>query len=176
VLAKLDILPGPLNAKVLRYLTGSTSRVAVSLPPIMLLGTTVAVAGTALRTSAFRALGRHFTFELSLKKDHTLVTTFPYNIVRHPSYLGGWIAIAGLGLTHTTRDGWVRAVLIPRGSGMDSTLEKAMCGAIAAAFTLMLAMSFSRISVEDAMLRARFGQEWEDWARRVPYKLVPYIW
>jgi protein-S-isoprenylcysteine O-methyltransferase Ste14 len=40
----------------------------------------------------------------------------------------------------------------------------------------MLAMSFSRISVEDAMLRARFGQEWEDWARRVPYKLVPYIW
>jgi protein-S-isoprenylcysteine O-methyltransferase Ste14 len=29
--------------------------------------------------------------------------------------------------------------------------------------------------VEDEMLHEQFGQEWEDWARRVPYQVVPFV-
>lgn len=34
----------------------------------------------------------------------------------------------------------------------------------------------SRMAMEDAALRMTFGREWEDWASRVPYKLIPLIY
>lgn len=32
-----------------------------------------------------------------------------------------------------------------------------------------------RTFVEDDVLHRRYGKEWEGWARRVPYKLVPWL-
>ena len=40
------------------------------------------------------------------------------------------------------------------------------------AFTVELIMSMKE---EDKELRTRFGKQWDDWAARVPYSLVPGI-
>jgi len=34
----------------------------------------------------------------------------------------------------------------------------------------------SRMAMEDAALRMTFGHEWDDWASRVRYKLIPLIY
>ena len=32
-----------------------------------------------------------------------------------------------------------------------------------------------RAEVEDQVLRKEFGNEWEEWARKVPYSFIPYL-
>jgi protein-S-isoprenylcysteine O-methyltransferase Ste14 len=34
---------------------------------------------------------------------------------------------------------------------------------------------YSRINTEDKVLKEQFGTEWKEWSKRVPYKLVPYV-
>lgn len=46
------------------------------------------LAGTALRAWCFSALGRLFTYEVSIRTSHQLVTTGPYALLLHPSYTG----------------------------------------------------------------------------------------
>lgn len=36
-------------------------------------------------------------------------------------------------------------------------------------------MFAKRAEKEDMMLKSKFGREWDDWAKRVPAKLVPFI-
>ncbi len=45
---------------------------------------------------------------------------------------------------------------------------------LALVFTITIGL-LGRMSKEDAALRLRCGKEWEDWARRVPYKLIPWL-
>lgn len=42
--------------------------------------------GGAIRIACYRELGRLFTYELTIREKHRLVTSGPYSIVRHPSY------------------------------------------------------------------------------------------
>ena len=37
-------------------------------------------------------------------------------------------------------------------------------------------IALNRISIEDAALRKRFGTKWDDWAKRVPYAILPGIY
>ncbi|KAF9238462.1 hypothetical protein BU15DRAFT_62440 [Melanogaster broomeanus] len=55
-----------------------------SLNPAFLAGSILNIAGGLLRIHCYRVLGRMFTFELSIRKDHKLVTSGPYSVVRHP--------------------------------------------------------------------------------------------
>ena len=48
-----------------------------------------------LLISTFRNLGRNLTDTVVTRKEHTLVTTGPYQYVRHPFYLAFFIALAG---------------------------------------------------------------------------------
>jgi protein-S-isoprenylcysteine O-methyltransferase Ste14 len=181
ILANHHLLPGHWNEVALRRLTGTTVRntVARSFSPVLLAGTAVALCGTAFRASAYRALGKHFTYHLSIKRDHSLITSFPYNVVRHPSYLGAITTFAGVGISMATPDGWTRAVLLPWLRATPVTVPKVAAGVIAgtvtSAFALCLVMFASRVSVEDAMLRERFGQEWDRWAQEVRYQMIPFI-
>ncbi|GKZ85280.1 hypothetical protein AnigIFM56816_011046 [Aspergillus niger] len=49
--------------------------------------------GALLRLSAFKFLGRNFTFQLA--QPDTLVTGGLYRLVQHPSYTGLWLLAAG---------------------------------------------------------------------------------
>ena len=61
------------------------------------VGSMLTAAGGLLRLWCYQTLGRFFTWDLAVRKDHKLVTIGPYSIVRHPSYLGGTMMGVGLG-------------------------------------------------------------------------------
>jgi protein-S-isoprenylcysteine O-methyltransferase Ste14 len=147
------------------------------LPLSFVLGTAVCVLGCALRRSAYAALGRAFTFELAVAPRQRLVTAFPYSIVRHPSYLGGFAGALGADLAlFGARGGWARDVLLPRlrvDAPAIATLGIGMCVALQ---VVLFAGLGARVPSEDRMMKEHFGREWEEWARRVPYKLVPGLY
>ncbi|PSR94548.1 hypothetical protein PHLCEN_2v4416 [Hermanssonia centrifuga] len=53
----------------------------IYISPSFILSLTMMCAGTVIRSAAYRHLGRYFTFELSIKKDHKLITDGPYSII-----------------------------------------------------------------------------------------------
>ncbi|KAF9307547.1 hypothetical protein BGZ91_008382, partial [Linnemannia elongata] len=50
--------------------------------------TILSVASYLLRTWSFRTLDWFFTYQLTIRPGHRLVTSGPYKILRHPSYTG----------------------------------------------------------------------------------------
>jgi protein-S-isoprenylcysteine O-methyltransferase Ste14 len=182
VLANRGLLPDGWNEQVLRFFTGSPlpGRVAHTLSPLLVSAAGLALAGAYVRTSAYRALGRQFTYDLALGQDYRLVTSFPYNLVRHPAYLGAAAVIASVGLSAASRDGWTRAVLVPWVAAAPTDPRRAAAAAYAAGlagmYALTLMMFGSRVHVEDAMLRKQFGQQWDEWSKRVPNQIIPYVW
>lgn len=57
---------------------------------------------------------------------------------------------------------------------------EARCGTtLALAYTIFIwfgvPIAITRIPKEDVALKQRFGKEWEDWAKKVPYALLPGI-
>jgi protein-S-isoprenylcysteine O-methyltransferase Ste14 len=148
----------------------------------MLLGAPIAVAGAMLRRWSMATLGRHFTLRLSIRDTHKLITAAPYNIVRHPSYSGAFLAsYGGLMVLCAPADSWMRSVWLPTLVSPDVPLVARALGGIPTLFyAVVLAygtfVTFSRTSVEDRMMRDHFGKEWDKWSARVPYKMFPGIW
>ena len=133
-------------------------------------GTALGIVGGALRVWCYRELGKYFTFEMSIMKDHQLVTTGPYSIVRHPSYAGGIMFIPCVVLLHATKGSWVR----------ESGVLRYFSAKIAAGiFTFLMAMVLPgvhwRMKAEDRILQRQFGDKWDAWAARVRYKIIPGI-
>ncbi|KAA1473961.1 hypothetical protein DENSPDRAFT_840505 [Dentipellis sp. KUC8613] len=124
-----------------------------------------------IRVSCYRALGRLFTFELSIRTEHKLVTRGPYSIVRHPSYVGTFCAQAGMLLCTFGPGGWLYEAGWMRNVGVQAAAVA--CGAWA---TYLLGGMVRRTASEDQMLRKEFGKEWDEWAERVPYRLIPGVY
>ena len=61
-------------------------------------GAALAFSGLSLRWWSQAELGSMFTFEVGIRRDHRLVQTGPYAILRHPSYTGLLIGIIGIAL------------------------------------------------------------------------------
>ena len=61
----------------------------------MIPGISLLVLGISLRIWAIRVLGKHFTPTVEITANHTLVKSGPYALVRHPSYLGAFLAFIG---------------------------------------------------------------------------------
>jgi protein-S-isoprenylcysteine O-methyltransferase len=62
------------------------------------VGAALFAAGLALRWYAILYLGRFFTVNVAISRDHRLIDTGPYRFIRHPSYSGALVAFVGLGL------------------------------------------------------------------------------
>ena len=110
----------------------------------------LAPAGTAMMASAVKHLGQQWRIQAVVTAEHRMVTSGPYALVRHPIY-GGL-----LGLLAAT------AILV---SGWEATL-------VAAA--LYLVGTEIRVRAEDQLLAGRFGQEFEDYRRRVR-AYIPFV-
>ena len=133
-----------------------------------LVGAALCAVGGALRLLCYRALGRHFTFELSLRKDHKLVTDGPYAVVRHPSYTALIMVTVGTLLCLTGQGSWLAE------SGILSTLIGRLLVVMWAAEVAWIPIvMILRVGTEDEILRKEFKDEWETWSRRTPYKLIP---
>ena len=109
------------------------------------------VVGLFLRWWAIITLGRFFTVDVTIEKDHELVERGPFRVVRHPSYTGVLLAFVGFALTHHN---WA-ALLV-------------MLVPIFAAF-------IRRMNVEEDALSRALGSRYADYMRRTK-RLVPFVY
>jgi len=114
-------------------------------------GVVLFVAGLFLRWWAIITLGRFFTLDVTIEKDHELVERGPFRMVRHPSYTGVLLAFVGLALS---LGNWAAllVVLLP----------------IGVAF-------IHRMNVEEEALSRALGSRYADYMRRTK-RLVPFVY
>lgn len=107
--------------------------------------------GMAVRLWAVRTLGPLFRTVVLIQEAHRLIDDGPYRLLRHPSYAGSLLTLAGLGLA---LGNWL-------------SLLVAVLGALVG-FT-------RRMRIEEAIMQARFGDAYTAYVRRT-WRLVPFIW
>ena len=135
------------------------------------IGMVFITSAALLRLQCYRTLGRFFTFEVSIRKGHQLVTTGPYSIVRHPSYSAVFLMDIGMILWFLSGGAWL----------MESGVLVSLAGRTVV-FGIMVVLSGLTVSVcrrvapEDGLLKDQFKEEWENWAQRVPYALIPWVY
>jgi protein-S-isoprenylcysteine O-methyltransferase Ste14 len=66
--------------------------------PSLVAGIVVTGTGIALRQWAIATLGRYFVGHVVVQPGQTVVRSGPYRWLRHPSYLGLWLEMIGVGL------------------------------------------------------------------------------
>lgn len=112
-------------------------------------------------------MGVHFTFNLSLLKEHKLITTGPYAYVRHPSYTALILTVVGIFLCELSGGSWYTET-----RGFDSPVGKGIA-LLAGCCVAILVSVVSRVTKEDKLLSDNFGEEWKEWQQRVPCRFVP---
>jgi protein-S-isoprenylcysteine O-methyltransferase Ste14 len=115
------------------------------------VGIVVMLGGLALRVWANRILGRFYTSTLRVTDRQRIVRQGPYKILRHPGYSGMILTWAGAGLATAN---WIMTMVI---------------------ILLMISSYRYRILSEEAMLHAKFGEEYQAYATRT-WKLLPFIY
>jgi len=143
----------------------------VELTPQSTIGMVFVISAGLLRFQCYRTLGRFFTFVVSIRKGHQLVTTGPYSIVRHPSYAASLLITIGMILWFTSRGAWLME------SGVLATIAgRTVAFGVMAGASGVTASVCRRVPLEEELLKNRFKEEWEVWARRVPYALIPWVY
>src|SRR5215468_2874062 len=125
------VIIGLLNA----YLPAYTDRKelwTIDGDTIRWLGVALFAAGGALRIWPVFVLGHRFSGLVAIQPEHTLVTSGIYGVIRHPSYLG--LLVNSLG--------WALAF-------------RSIFGVLLTALTI--APLLARITAEEKLLRAQFG-------------------
>ena len=97
-----------------------------------------------------RHLGKQLRILAGLYADHELIRTGPYAIVRHPVYASLFLMTLATGLLFAR---WPLLLL---------------------SIALYIAGTEIRIRAEEGLLRARFGEEFEEYRRQVPAYL-PFL-
>ncbi|KAG6910459.1 hypothetical protein DXG01_010384 [Tephrocybe rancida] len=159
------------NPQVASLLIKNGDGTNLYLTTLSTIGLFLIVSGTLLRLECYRALKDLFTFEVSIRKDHKLVTTWPYNIIRHPSYAGMLAIHVGMYCWCGSRGSWLRE------SGLLDTLGGRAAVFVFATYEMgVMAGLVARVQVEDVALKKLFGEQWVSWARQVPYAIIPGVY
>ncbi|OSX57350.1 hypothetical protein POSPLADRAFT_1156904 [Postia placenta MAD-698-R-SB12] len=162
----------PLSRKVLEALVpGSLYRTnKIGYSAAFLLGCSIAVIAGFVRYKCYRELERLYTFELTIQQDHRLVTTGLYAYVRYLSYTSGIACSVGLGVCLASSGSWLKEC------GVLDTFAGKFAAWLYVGYTLWGTVAFViRAPLEDALMKEQFGEEWNKWAQRVPYRLIPYV-
>jgi len=115
------------------------------------LALAIAVASVWLVNSAARRLGKQWALAARLVEGHKLIQDGPYRFVRNPIYTGMFGMLLATGLAAGR---WIPLAL---------------------AIALFAVGTFIRVRTEERLLREAFGQEFDDYARRVK-ALLPGIY
>jgi protein-S-isoprenylcysteine O-methyltransferase Ste14 len=117
----------------------------------MFAGVGFFVTGLLLRWWAIITLGRFFTVDVTIEKDHELVECGPFRMVRHPSYTGVLLAFVGFALS---LGNWAALLVI----------------------LLPIGVAFiHRMNVEENALSGALGTQYTDYMRRTK-RLVPFVY
>ncbi len=117
----------------------------VSYPGIVLM-----VSGILLRQWSIAVLGRFFSPIIATQEGQKVVNNGPYRLVRHPSYTGLFLILAGLGLVMQS---WGAILLLVVISG--------------------LTLGY-RMYVEEKALISELGDEYIKYSKRTK-RLIPYV-
>jgi len=109
------------------------------------------ICGVALRLWAIHELERFFRIVVTIQPDHRVVDTGPYSRIRHPSYTGLLLALAGAGVA---LDNWLSLLALT---------------------VLPLAGILVRIRVEESALVAALGDSYVAYEARTD-QLIPGVW
>ena len=127
---------------------------AANLPHRRLLyfaGLFLFAGGVILRWYSIVRLGRFFTVDVSIAKEHRVVDSGPYRFVRHPSYTGALIAFLGFGLC---LGNWLSILLL---------------------MLPILAAFLWRIRIEEQALIDGLGEDYRAYMRRTA-RLIPFLY
>jgi protein-S-isoprenylcysteine O-methyltransferase Ste14 len=113
-------------------------------------GLALTLAGLGLAFWGRFHLGGNWAVHVELKRDHQLIRSGPYSIVRHPIYSGFMLASLGTALVF----GELHELL---------------------AFTLILTAWGYKSRLEEAFLVKQFGAEYEEYRKQVK-GLIPFVW
>src|SRR5688572_13366805 len=116
-----------------------------------LVGVVLFVVGVALRWWAIITLGRFFTVDVVVEKDHEVVERGPFRVVRHPSYAGVLLAFVGLALTLRN---WLALLII---------------------VVPIFGVFIRRMKVEEEALARALGSRYTDYMKRTK-RLVPGVY
>ncbi|EPT01026.1 hypothetical protein FOMPIDRAFT_47533 [Fomitopsis schrenkii] len=165
--------PSEWSAVVLRELlhVGVGAATRIQLTPSVLTGTILTIAGAGIRVACFRALDRFFTFEVTVKEGHQLCTRGPYSIVRHPSYTGWILQTTGIALCTCGAGSWAREA-----GWLDTPVGMMVAGAYTCLQVYTSLGMLFRCSKEDGLMRKQFGKQWDEWAGRVRFRLMPFVY
>jgi protein-S-isoprenylcysteine O-methyltransferase Ste14 len=115
------------------------------------LGLAIVFAGAALRDWAIVSLGRYFRRQVTIEPGQHIVRRGPYRTLRHPSYTGICLILAGFGLTFGS---WVSAVV---------------------ALLIVFVGLLPRIRVEEHALAQAFGSDYTTYATSTD-RMLPHVW
>jgi protein-S-isoprenylcysteine O-methyltransferase Ste14 len=113
-------------------------------------GIVLVVLGSLLRRYCWKTLGEYFTGDVQVRSGQPVIRTGPYRLVRHPSYTGGILMNAGVGLALCS---WLTVAL----------LTATAIGTYA-----------YRVTIEERALLDTLGEPYRAYMR-VSKRFVPYI-
>ena len=129
------------------------------------------ISGGLIRLWCFHALGKFFTWYLAIKDEHKLITRGPYAYVRHPAYTSAVMLAAGSVVTCFGEGSWYEAY-----DGLGTWWGKLFAVATSAVLFTVPVLLLPRVNREDEVLKKEFGAEWERYAKKTPYKLIPFVY
>jgi protein-S-isoprenylcysteine O-methyltransferase Ste14 len=115
----------------------------------VIVGTVFVVIGLAFAVWARVYLGKNWSADVTLKREHELVRSGPYRWVRNPIYTGILVALAGSALARG-RWGGVLAMALAFGS------------------------FWYKVSIEERVMHDAFGAEYDAYRREVK-SLIPFV-
>lgn len=118
---------------------------------IKIMGSGFLILGVVFRIAVVYNLGQYFTVDVTIRKNHQLITTGFYKFVRHPSYAFSLLTFLGLALV---LNNYISAaiVIIP-----------------------VFFMFFLRMKIEEKVLIGQFGNEYTDYMKKTK-RLIPFIY
>lgn len=116
-----------------------------------LIGLALMSGGTAFRIHAIRTLGKFFTATVQVQSNQRIIQIGPYAHLRHPSYLGAFVALIGSALF------------------MNSVVSALITGMV------MIIAYKIRITAEEKTLLTSFGEEYSSYQKKT-FGMLPLIW
>lgn len=118
---------------------------------IQFTGLSFLVLGVVLRLMVVNNLGKYFTVDVTIKKDHQLKTDGFYKYVRHPSYAFSMLTFLGLAIV---LNNYIAAIIV---------------------FIPVFLMFLKRIDIEEQALTEEFGADYIRYRTKTK-KLIPFIY
>jgi protein-S-isoprenylcysteine O-methyltransferase Ste14 len=115
-----------------------------------LFGFIILIPGFIFMQVAEKFLDKQFSVEVTVQKDHTLITHGPYAFIRHPRYLGILTFFTGISLVFQS---WLAMIFV-----------------LLLSFVLLW-----RVRAEESLMLQEFGAEWEAYCG-ASWRLIPFVY